>query len=148
MKTTFICLVVMIFTSFSLIAQDDADYLVYRQKLMKSNGLHMSLIGDIFKKNLPFKNQINSHAKGVQLNNLLIKDAYKKRITQGKTDSKPDVWNNWQEFVMAAKESAAAAEKLSNAPINDIQMQLKAVGMTCGGCHKKFRKPKGERFAR
>jgi cytochrome c556 len=136
----------------SALAQTDQDYLTYRQKLMAANGDHMGAIGGILKSQLPYTDHIAIHAQSIQALSKLIEDAFKKEITEGKTDAKPDVWQDWQKFVDAAKllgeESSKLATVAKSGDMEAIAAQVKATGKACGDCHKPFRKPKEERFQR
>lgn len=136
----------------SALAQTDQDYLSYRQKLMASNGDHLGAIGVILKTKLPYTDHIAIHAQSIHAASQLIGDAFKKEITEGKTDAKPDVWQDWDKFVDAAKkleeESGKLAEVAKSGDMAAIVAQVKATGKACGGCHKPFRKPKEERFPR
>ncbi len=133
-------------------AQGDQAFLTYRQKLMQSIGGNMGAIGAILKNNLPYQNNIATHARGIQIASMLIESAFKKRITEGRTDSKPDIWQKWDKFVAAAHklrdESRKLAVVVQSGDRAAIGAQVKAVGKSCGGCHKPFRKPKEERFKR
>jgi cytochrome c556 len=136
----------------SALAQTDQDYLTYRQKLMASNGDNMGAIGVILKAHFPSTDHIATHAQSIHAASKLIGDAFKKEITEGKTDAKPDVWQDWDKFVDAAKkleeESGKLAEVAKSGDMAAIVAQVKATGKACGGCHKPFRKPKEEQFKR
>ncbi len=133
-------------------AQDDAAYLKLRQSVMKATGGHMGSIGAILKNKLPYTTSIVAHAQSLQMTSTVIADAFKKEITEGKTDSKPDIWQDWDKFVDAAKkmgeESGKLADIAQSGDMAAIGAQAKALGKSCGGCHKPFRKPKEERFKR
>ena len=68
------------------------------------------------------------------------------------SDAKPEIWQDWNKFVAAAKtmgdESGKLARLAQSGDMAAIGAQVKAVGKSCGGCHKPFRKPKAERFKR
>ncbi len=136
----------------SAMAQDDATYLKYRQKVMAGIGADMGAMATILKGKLPFTDNIATHAAAIQSASKLIDSAFKKEITEGKTDSKPDIWKDWAKFSDAAKklgeESGKLAEVAASGDMAAIGAQLKATGKSCGGCHKPFRKPKEERFKR
>ncbi len=131
---------------------DDAAYLKHRQKVMQAVGGHMGSIGAILKNKLPYKTSIVAHAQSLQMTSTVIEDAFKKKITEGKTDAKPDIWKDWDKFVAAAKkmgeESGKLADVVQAGDMAAIGPQVKALGKSCGGCHKPFRKPKEERFKR
>lgn len=131
-------------------AQSDKDFVKYRQKLMRAEVASMRTIGNILKKKLPYQKQIVTHAKIMELNASLFADAFKKEITDGKTDAKQEIWKDWAKFVAAAQvlaqESATVAEVAQSGDAVAIGAQMKKVGMSCGGCHKRFRKPKKESY--
>lgn len=135
-----------------LSAQSDGAFLKYRQDIMKSNGLHMGMIGHILKNKLPLTEQVASHAWVISKNMRLLEKAYEKKIIRGKTDSKPEIWSHWSTFVSGANKSSRAAKMLADAAQSGNRWEfaglIKPLGGTCGGCHKYYRKPKKERFKR
>ncbi|MBM4263451.1 MAG: cytochrome c [Deltaproteobacteria bacterium] len=66
--------------------------------------------------------------------------------TTGKTKAKPEIWEKSDDFGKAAKNlSKAAGELISAAKAGDesaVSAKLKALGDTCGACHKPFRAEK------
>lgn len=133
-------------------AQDDEHILGYRQKVMKSMGASMGAIGDILKHRLPFTGHIGVHATDISRMSAVIEESFKKEITEGRTDAKPEVWQDWDKFVAAAEalqaEGAKLADIAAGGDMAAIGGQVKALGKACGDCHKPFRKPKEERFQR
>lgn len=144
-----VCLV-LVATSAS--AQDDAAFITHRQEVMESLGGHMGAIGAIMKYKLPYQGTIAAHAQALQITSTVIEDAFKKEITAGKTDAKPDIWQDWEKFAAAAKklgeESGQLAQVAQSGDMEAIGAQVKALGKACGGCHKPFRKPKEESYKR
>jgi cytochrome c556 len=104
------------------------------------------------KNNLPQKKTIAVHALSLQMTSRVIAEAFEKEITAGRTDSKPEIWQDWEKFVEAAKTMGEESDKLArvaqSGDMEAIGAQVKAVGKSCGDCHKPFRKPKEERFKR
>jgi cytochrome c556 len=140
---------------FSLLeAQDDDQPLVeYRQKLMTGQRASMASIGDILKYKLPYStNHIAIHAKNISEYAKLIPDAFKKQITAGATDAKPEIWQNWADFTAKAKAVEEASAKLSSvAATGDMKAilpEVKALGDSCKGCHNSYRKPEEESYKR
>lgn len=131
-------------------AQNDEAFIEYRQKVMQSNGANMGAIGTILKNKLPQHGNIAHHAYQIQSASQLIASAFQKQITAGKTDAKPDIWQDWNKFAEAAKAMEAASGKLvtvaQSGDMEAIDAQVKALGKTCGDCHKPFRKPKEESY--
>lgn len=62
----------------------------------------------------------------------------------GKTDAKPEIWENWPDFEARAAESRQAAQALLEAvqsgDAEAIDARFGELGQTCKGCHKPFRK--------
>jgi cytochrome c556 len=133
-------------------AQDDEAYIQHRQQVMESVGGHMGAIGAIMKNKLPYTATIAAHAEALQLTSTVIEEAFKKEVTEGKTDAKPDIWQDWDKFAAAAKklgeESGKLAEVAQGGDAAAIGAQVKELGKACGGCHKPFRKPKEESYKR
>lgn len=132
-------------------AQDDEAFILYRQKVMASNGAHSGAIGDILKNKLAYQSlHIVNHAKAINLNSALIEEAFKKEVTDGKTDAKPDIWKDRDKFVAAAKalgeESAKLAEVAQSGNMEAIDAQVKKLSESCTGCHRSFRKPREESY--
>jgi cytochrome c556 len=133
-------------------AQDDAAFVTHRQKVMESIGGHMGAIGAIMKYKLPYQGTIAAHAQALQMTSTVIEDAFKQEITAGKTDAKPDIWQDWEKFTAAAKklgeESGQLAKVAQSGDMEAIGAQVKALGKACGDCHKPLRKPKEESYKR
>ena len=140
------------FFSSNLFAQQDSDFLEYRQALMKTLGSQMGAIGQILKTGLPLKEHIASHAQVIAINSKLLSAAFEKKITTGRTDSQPAIWQKWSQFEKAAmatqRESQKMMEISASRSTSGFFAQMKNLGTTCGGCHRSFRKPKHERFKR
>ena len=131
-------------------AADDQAYVKYRQKVMSGVGADMGAISDILKNGLPFTASIALHAERLEDAASLIPTAFEKRVVDGPTDAKPEIWEKPEEFLEAIRALADAADDLEDAASDgdaaEIQTAFKALGKACGGCHKPFRKPKEESY--
>ncbi len=62
----------------------------------------------------------------------------------GKTDAKPEIWENWPDFEARASESQQAAQALLDAvqsgDAEAIDTRFGELTQTCKACHKPFRK--------
>lgn len=153
-----LALVVLLLIGVGLVvveAQEDenAPYLDYRQRLMKGQGASMGSIGDYLKNRLDYGSEhIATHASNIAGYAKLIPDAFEKEITQGKTDAKPEVWSNWDDFVSKANALESAANELASAAsggnLQAMMPKVQALGDACGSCHDVYRKPQEERFPR
>ncbi|MGE3769819.1 MAG: cytochrome c [Bdellovibrionales bacterium] len=64
-------------------------------------------------------------------------------VARAKTDAKPVIWSDPAGFRAAQENMIRAAEALSLAAAtdkpDDIRAKIKALGDTCGACHKQFK---------
>ena len=143
-------LICLVFTLATVQAQDHDAFIQYRQKVMTSNGANLGAIGDILKNKLPYQSHITAHAEEIQRMSILIHDAFKKDVADGKTDAKPEIWKEWDKFTAAAndmgREAAELAKVAQSGNMEAISAQVKKLGDACGACHKPFRKPKEESY--
>jgi cytochrome c556 len=133
-------------------ADSDAPEVKYRQTVMSNVGSNMAGIGDILKNGLMLPGQVAVHARLLAESAQLIAPAFKKNVATEMTDAKPEIWQDWAKFEeaittfeKAAGDMAAAADGGDGAAIGAA---VKALGKSCGGCHKAFRKPKEESYHR
>ena len=133
-------------------AQEDASFVKYRQRIMKSQTANWGAIKEALKNKLPVKTNLAGHARIISQNANMIATAFKKEVTEGKTDAKAEIWEDMKGFQMAAKklarESAKLAKVLASGDGNAIKAQMKNTGKACGDCHKKFRKKKENSYKR
>jgi len=130
----------------------DSPDVKYRQTVMSNVGSNMGAIGDILKNGLVLPGHVAVHASLLAESAQLIGPAFKKNVATEMTDAKPEIWQDWAkfetaiaDFEKAARELAAAAESGDMAAVGPA---VKALGKSCGGCHKPFRKPKEESYHR
>ncbi len=131
---------------------NDSPDVKYRQTLMSNVGSNMGAIGDILKNRLELPGHVAVHAGLLAESAQLIGAAFKKNVATDATDAKPEIWQDWEKFEMAIADLEKAARGLAAAAAgNDpaaVGPAVKALGKSCGGCHKPFRKPKEESFRR
>ena len=131
-------------------AADDEAWVKYRQTVMSSIGAHMGGIGDILKNGLPLTANIEHHASSLATSAALIAPAFEQRVTEGATDAKPEIWQDPAKYEKAIadfqKEAEALAATVRGGQMDQLGAQVKALGRSCGGCHKSFRKPKEESY--
>lgn len=136
-------------TSLAALAADDP-FIKYRQKLMGANGANIGAIADILKFSLPYQDNIEVHANQLSKLASLIPSAFEKDVSEGLTDAKPEIWQDWDQFKAYADDLAEASDKLAEiAAAGDmpaVGAQVKEVGNACKQCHEDFRKPKEESY--
>lgn len=132
------------------VAGDDMPSVEYRQTVMSIIGRNMGAMGDIMKNRLVLPGHVAVHAGQIAEMAQLIAPAFKKNVATDLTDAKPEIWQDWAKFEAAvadlgkAARTLEAAAKGSNAA--SVGPAMKALGKSCGGCHKPFRRPKEESF--
>lgn len=145
-----VCALSIAFSLTVVYAQNDEAFIEYRQKVMQGISANMGAIGGILKNKLPYGSHIATHASEINMLSKLVEAAFKKEITAGKTDAKPEIWQDWQKFAGAvqalSQESTKLATMASGTDMAAISEQVKALGKACGDCHKPFRKPKEESY--
>lgn len=143
-------LICLVLTSALAWAQEDEAFIQYRQKVMTSISANNGAIGDILKHKLPYQQHILVHAQEIQRMSTVIAEAFKKEITAGKTDAKPEIWKEWNKFTAAAdtmgREAAQLATVAQSGDMDAIGAQAKKLGEACGSCHKPYRKPREESY--
>ena len=127
-------------------ADDPANVIAYRQKVMSANSAHIGSIAKVVSREVSYTGHVAAHARALHEASLMIDDIFPVGSGVGETRAKPEIWQDWDKFVTATKAFQAATKKLARvAETGDmaaVGAQLKEVGATCGGCHKPFRKKK------
>jgi cytochrome c556 len=122
----------------------------YRQMVMANIGSNMGGIGAILKNRLALPGHVAVHAGQMAESAQLIGAAFKKNAPSDATDAKPEIWKDWADFESKIADFEKAALNLKTAASGKdpaaVGPAVKALGKSCGGCHKAFRKPKEESF--
>ena len=133
-------------------AQEGEGSIDYRQNLMRAIGANMAAIGDVLKHGLPVQDNLAGHAGNLETHAGQIATAFAQRATEGATDAKPEIWDDPEGFMQAIEGFRAAAAKLSGAAAGGDMAafggQVRELGLSCGGCHEGYRKPKEESYKR
>ena len=130
------------FISTQLFAQ--ADVIEKRKELMKSN----SAANKALKKAFAMEDYatVEAKAKIIVENAAMILDLFPKGSTGEDSRAKPEIWEKWDEFGKKVAALNGAANALANETMTQDMMKvgpkMKALGATCGGCHKPFRGPR------
>jgi cytochrome c556 len=133
-------------------AKADEGALKYRQSLMEAVGGDMAALSNLMKYGLVVPGAAATHAEGLASHAKLVAAAFEHRVTAGRTDAKPAIWEKPAEFQQAVEkfqtETARLAEVARGSDLAALGAQLKATGKACGDCHDAFRKPKEESYHR
>lgn len=130
---------------FAMILSSDvlaqADIIEKRQKAMKGNSAaNKAIKGAIGSKDYA---TVEAKAKDIMGTADQIPKLFPKDSTKGKTKAKAEIWENSDDFAKRAKALSKAAGELAAAAKAgndaDVRVKVKAMGDTCGACHKQFR---------
>jgi cytochrome c556 len=136
----------------ALADESDEAIIAYRQKVMMANGANMGAIGDILKFKLPYEKDIAGHARALSINAKMIPTAFEKPVSAGKTDAKPEIWKDFDDYKKDANKLVATSDKLAKiaegGDMKAVMAQVKEVGNACQHCHEEFRKPKEQSYKR
>ena len=64
---------------------------------------------------------------------------FEANATDPKSKAKPEIWENFDDFTDKAAAMQAAAEALDVSSQESVAAGMRAVGGSCGGCHKAYR---------
>ena len=127
-------------------AADDADDVIkFRQNVMKGIGAHINNIAAIAKGKITFTGNLISDAQGI-VNGLETANAlFPSGTDGGKTNALTALWEDREGFDKALEETKERAKQLlvvvgASTDISEIGKALGALGKSCGGCHKPYRK--------
>jgi cytochrome c556 len=117
----------------------------YRHVLMEGLGKHMKGASMIVKGEIDRPGDMLLHAHALSESARAIPTLFPKGSEPAviKSDSRPEVWTAWDDFLAKNKEYEAATQKLLDAAkANDLAAFKAAfgpVGASCGACHDKYR---------
>lgn len=125
-----------------------ADAVKARQAVMKEMGKNMGAIAAMLKGEKPWDASVaQASSAAIAAAAKQVPDVFKENTgSEGPTEAKPVIWTNWQGFVDKATalntETAKLADIAKGGDQAAVAAQVKAVGGTCGGCHREFREQK------
>jgi len=121
---------------------DAAADIKYRQTVMKTLGGHMGSIVQILKAGMP-AGHLAGHTAAIKDISVMATDLFPAGSGSGKTRAKPEIWSKPGDFKMAIASFQKAAAGIAEAGMSGDRAKvgagMKALGGSCGGCHKPFR---------
>lgn len=127
-------------------ADDPANVIKYRQKIMSAVGAHMGSIGAVLKGEVSFSGHVADHARALQATSMMAADIFPPGSGVGETRAMTKIWDNWAKFEKAVKAfqvaTGALVEAAESGDMTAVGAAMGNLGNACGGCHKPFRKPK------
>ncbi len=132
-KAVFVGSLVMAGVAF---AQDQAA----REDLMKANGAAAKVLGDMAKGTTAYDAAAAEAAKAKLIEDAgLIPTVFEAPATEAETESKPEIWTNWDDFVVKANALKTASEALDVSSAETIGAGMAGIGGACADCHKAYR---------
>ena len=129
----------------ALAAEVNAEaYIEYREDLMQSAKTHNKAISNILKGKLSANDSLVRHARTLHELSMMFGEAFPEGSDFGVTDAKDAAWSDPDAFQAALEKNQTATADLVDAlqkPADSatIGTAVKAVGMSCEGCHDDFR---------
>lgn len=120
---------------------DDQDVRDYRSHIMKTLGEQVAALNLITKGKAP-AGDVVAQAEVLSITAGVAKLAFTPKVTGG--ESKPEVWDKWDDFSKRLDEMTAAAADLAKSAkqggVAAVTPKLSSLG--CKGCHDNYRVPK------
>lgn len=111
-----------------------------RQELMKANGAAMKTLSDMAGGKVAFDAAAAQAAKDSLIADAAgIEEKWKVQATDPDSESKPEIWTAWDDFVAKAGDLGKAAEALDVSSKDTIGAGLGAIGGTCKTCHTAYK---------
>jgi len=114
---------------------------IAREALMKTIGMNIGILGDMAGGKTPHDAAAAEAAKAALIAATGSIEAT--FMDQGATDpasaAKPEIWANWDDFLVKAKAANAAATALDVASAETIGAGMGALGGACKDCHTTYR---------
>ncbi len=116
----------------------------YRQNYMNAISGHTGAIRRLKDGRFSAEGHLQMHTEALVNLTRDITLLFPAGTSEGKTDAKPEIWENWSDFEVRAAESQQAAQALLDAAQSGnaeaIDARFGELAQTCKGCHRPFRK--------
>lgn len=135
----------MILSAPAWAGEGDHPMVAYRETVMESLSKHMSATAMIVKGQVDRRADLATHAQALHDASKLVTQLFPPDTAppKVKSESKPEVWTRWDDFVKANQafeaESAKLVEIAKGGDFDAFKAQFGKVGKSCGGCHDTFR---------
>ena len=123
-------------------AQDDKR-VDCRQALMSAIGANMKAVATIYRGRLANHKNINAHGRQLKIAADLVEAAFRDKVQSPNSQSKPEVWSEWEKFVEITNAFRDASATLANVKktddLKEVGLAVKVVGKSCAACHQLYR---------
>ena len=113
-----------------------------RMMVMKAMADNTKIIGQMLKGKTSFdENEAKLALERLSSLSLKTPKVFEVNATDPKSEAKPTIWDEFDEFTKLAKDLAETTEVLAGSvgTINDLRPALKRVSSGCKACHSKYR---------
>ena len=113
-----------------------------RMLLMKAMAENTKLIGQMLKKQTPFElNEVKRALEQLSSLSLQTPTVFEVNATDPKSEAKPNIWDEFNEFTKLSNELAKSTSDLAILvkDIDDLRPTLMKVSKGCKACHSKYR---------
>lgn len=69
-------------------------------------------------------------------------ELFEPQATDPKTEARPEIWTNWDDFTAKSAALGTAAEALDTSSVDGLRAGLADIGATCKACHADYRMKK------
>jgi cytochrome c556 len=123
-----------------VLAADATDPIVVQQKaLMKSFGGAAKVLGTIAGGGAFDAAAAQAAKEALVAGAADIAVKFEKPGADPAAESRPEVWTNWDDFLLKAKALGDAAAALDAASAEGVTAGMGAIGASCKGCHSAYR---------
>ena len=113
-----------------------------RMMVMKEMADNTKVIGQMLKGNTEFNaNKAKLSLERLSSLSLETPEAFKVNATDPKSEAKPAIWDEFDEFTRLSKDLAETTTLLAGSidTIDDLRPALRKVSSSCKACHSKYR---------
>lgn len=113
---------------------------IERKAQMRVQGGAAKALGDIAKGTVAYDAAAAEAAKAALVEASMQTEAhFKVNATDPASEAKPEIWTNWEDFLVKANALTEAANAIDTSSPETIGASMGAVGTACGSCHKAYR---------
>lgn len=113
---------------------------IARQALMKTFGGAAKTLGSMAGGQMAFDAAAAEAAKAVLVaGSADIAVKFKTNAEDPGSEAKPEIWTNWEDYLVKAKGLGDAATALDASTVEGVQAGMGAIGGACKACHTAYR---------
>ena len=113
-----------------------------RMDAMSAIGKSMKVLGGMAKEQVPFdKNSVQTALASIEKHAAMTPDLFEAIESDPKSESRPEIWEDFGDFSKKANALENAAASLSGKinSVDDLGPAMTSLGATCKSCHELYR---------